>query len=392
MRYYQGGLVAVNDIDGITTRKPRIVWDAANVKCWSGIGANLVGNITPSWSGWYNTVGKAESYKSPRGPDGVYMRFDYLGYDSNGNSGGAQYYNTGGYVDCSPNTWYTITAYMKYIGQSVPHPNLLYVYQKNSSGATTKELGYYSNTRQLSVGDGWYLVWGKFKTESTTVKLTLQGYNYLPNQIWVEQPQIKLSGIEGINDTNFYWVGQSLTETNASGSVQYNPSAGSISLRSNDSFIAADSAAIASPGVSYTIITATRYRDYGDGSNAYGRIITDTVESTNWLIGHHGGTVLNYHANGWVYNGENEGLDTKWRVYAGVFDFSRNSYKFYVNGEYITSNAGGADVGIVRLGINALSSQGSDCEFGYLAYWDGNLSAAEIKRISYDLMSRYGIS
>ena len=401
MMVYQGGSnqLKSNGYGYASTQDPYYLWDAANVRSWGGVGPNLVGEIAAAWSPWpAGTLGKSELYTSPRGGNGVYVRFDY------NNGGGASYYGTN-IVACSPDTWYTITAYMKYMGDTPPSANLLYVYQYNSGSVVVAENGYYDSTRQMSVGDGWYLVWGKFKTVSTATQFTLRGFNYAPIQVWVERPQIKRSGLSNainydlagnVNSNTSGPIGRgSLIETNNSGSIEYNPSAASISLRSTDSFIPIHSGYETWPaGTPYTIIAASRYRNYGTGTPAYGRIITSTLEfGTNWLLGHHLGTVLNYYANGWVNNDGEAGdtIDTNWRVYAGSFDQFRNEYRFYVNGELYANNSGGADSGIWFLGINALTTQGSDCEFGYLGLWNTALSDIEIQRKSKELMARYNI-
>ena len=84
----------------------------------------------------------------------------------------------------------------------------------------------------------------------------------------------------------------------------------------------------------HTIMGASRYVSTG------GRVFSGGAN--NWLLGHWSHSTVKYYANGWVTdtNGT-EQSDTKWRIYAGVGNYSSDLWTFYVNGQNDTGPEAG---------------------------------------------------
>ena len=368
------------------------LYDAGDVRCWAGVGGNLVTSLSSWWDGWYNSTGIATKYTSNRG-EGVYVRFDNAGYGGPASEpGGVAYYKSNS-IACSENTSYTITAYIRYMGDDPPHPNLFFIKMYRSDGTPIAESGHFSVSNMMSVGNDWYLAWATVTMLPGTVSFTIQGYEYDPKQIWVEGLQVKRSGLSSsradISRSNNVTI-PSLTLSNNSGLVSYNPQSFSISLRKDD-YYTPNHVNLEYYDQGYTVIAATRYRDYGSTPSAYSRIITTNENEGNWLLGHHGATTENFYAAGWVTSGSDGPLDTNWRVYTATWHPKDNVTRFYVNG-VLKATSSSEQSKPLLLGINYWSTQRSDCEFGFLQLSSTLLPMNYIQDVTRSLMSRYGLS
>lgn len=168
--------------------------DASNRKSFGGVGQERIGSITPAFNNWGGLVGTSIAYTGKNGKPGVNLTVT--------TGGGVNYWNsTSGRVACNPSTQYTITALVRYSGNT-PHPNLFYVRQYNSSAAQTSESGKYNSANQVYVGDGFYLAWATFTTDATAASFLVHGYEYNTIQLWVEDIQCKQSGMADISGNN----------------------------------------------------------------------------------------------------------------------------------------------------------------------------------------------
>lgn len=176
---------------GIATSGLILHLDAANRKSFGGVGQERIGNIAPAFNNWGGLVGTSAAYTGKTGKSGVALSVT--------TGGGVKYWNsTNGTLACSPSTQYTITALVRYSGNT-PHPNLFYVRQYNSSAAQTSESGKYNSANQIYVGDGFYLTWATFTTDATAASFLVQGYEYNTIQLWLEDVQCKLGGLGDIS-------------------------------------------------------------------------------------------------------------------------------------------------------------------------------------------------
>jgi hypothetical protein len=349
----------------ITTNALISCLDASNRKSFSGIGNERLGDIYASFGNWNGLVGTSENYTSKYG-EGVYLNI------TNNNGGGVNWWNSvNGAQACLSSTQYVITARVKYIGNT-PNPNLFYVRQYNSGGSQTSESGKYSSSNQVLLSDGYYLVWAYFTTDSTAVSFLVQGYDYSNIQIWLQDVQCKLAGlndISGNNNNGSLVGGMSRTGTN-SGVIQL----------TNTNYIL--TGLNLSTG-NYTVISAARWTG---GANL--RVIT--AASNNWLMGHWNNSTENYFAEGWISAVSSGASDTNWRILASTGSTTYDSWQMYVNGVQTYSNSNGA-AGPNNLGINANASERSNCEIGFLLVYNRVLSADEIKQNFNAMRGRYGI-
>jgi hypothetical protein len=112
---------------------------------------------------------------------------------------------------------------------------------------------------------------------------------------------------------------------------------------------------------------------------------------TNWLLGHWGGYVNQYYAEGWVAYAT-YAADAIWRIYMG--DWSGTSTDLancYSNGTAIATNDSGAQAGPLGLGINIFASETSTCEAAEIIVFNRVLSTQERRLIHTYLGQKWGI-
>ena len=139
----------------------------------------------------------------------------------------------------------------------------------------------------------------------------------------------------------------------------------------------------------YTIFGVTRLT----GTTNARVLTTQYVPSAggNWLLGHHGGTVNDYYAEGWVYNSATS-ADTAWRIFMGDWSGSSTDLaNLYSNGTAIATNSSAASAGPIGLGIN-VNSETSTCEAAEIVVFNRVLSATERKQVNTYLGQKWGIS
>lgn len=339
--------------------------DAANRKSFSGVGADRVGYAYPTFGNWNGLVGTSTAYAGKSGKQGVYLNITAA------NGGGVNWWaSSNGGQSCSSSTQYTISALVRYSGNT-PSANLFYVRQYNSSGTQTSESGKYSSSNQVYVGDGFYLAWATFTTDSTATSFYVHGYDYVNIQIWLEDVQCKLGGLGDISGNSNHG---SLT-----GAMTLASSSGGVIQFSGNNYI---TTGLNYATGTYTIVAAARY------TSVSGRIIT--AVSNNWLMGHWAGYTESHYAEGWVSSAPSGASDTNWRILAASGNSSSDSWQMYVNGNQTYSNNGGS-AGPNNLGINCNGGEQSTAEVGFLLAYNRVLSTSEIKQIYYANRSRFGI-
>jgi hypothetical protein len=337
--------------------------DASNRKSLSGVGADRIGYIIPTFGNWSGLVGTSTAYTGRNGKPGVYLNI------TASNGGGVNWwYSSFGGMSCSSSTQYTITGLVRYT--ATPNPNLFYVRQFNSGGAQTSESGKYSSANQIDVGGGFYLAWATFTTDSTATSFYVHGYDYQNVQIWLEDVQCKLGGLgDASQNSNNGSLTGAMTLSSANGGViQFN----------GNNYI---TTGLNLSSGAYTVIAAARY------TTVSGRIITSL--SNNWLMGHWSNTTENHYAEGWVSASSAGAADTSWRILATSGNTATDSWQMYVNGNLTYSNANGS-AGPNNLGINC-NSERSSGEVGFLLAYNRVLSADEIKQVFQSSRSRFGI-
>lgn len=145
---------------------------------------NLVSAMNIQWNPWSGLTGTYESYTNIHGRNGIHITVT-------NNTGGVNYYSSGS-ISVSPSTTYCISILLKY-SVEFPSPNLIYVREYAVGGGQNSEGGYYSNNNQTYSEMGWYRAWAKFTTSSNASYITIQGYEYNVNEIWVEDLQMEQS-------------------------------------------------------------------------------------------------------------------------------------------------------------------------------------------------------
>jgi hypothetical protein len=118
-----------------------------------------------------------------------------------------------------------------------------------------------------------------------------------------------------------------------------------------------------------------------------------TAYYNNWLLGHWGGWVNAYYAEGWIaYNVGT--ADTVWRMYMGDWGGASNDVaNAYSNGTSITNQAtSAASAGPKGLGINFQGGEPSTCEAAEIIVFNRVLSATERKQVHTYLGQNWGIS
>ena len=146
---------------------------------------NLASGLVKQFSSWANLVGTTEYY-TREGSQGVHLLVT--------TGGGVQWHGSTQVLNISANTVYTISATIKWTGVT-PSANLFYIRQYNSSGGQVTESGHFLASNTIDLGDGWYRAYRTFTTTSTTVKLSIQGYQYSSNaNIYYQDEQLELGG------------------------------------------------------------------------------------------------------------------------------------------------------------------------------------------------------
>ncbi len=123
-----------------------------------------------------------------------------------------------------------------------------------------------------------------------------------------------------------------------------------------------------------------------------GRVLTANPgnASSNWLLGHHGGTVNDYYAEGWIYDSATA-ADTTWRIFMGDWDRVPDLASLYVNGSALATNSSAANGGPYSLGINANGGERSTCEAAEIIVFNRRISATERKQVHTYLGQKWGI-
>jgi hypothetical protein len=138
-----------------------------------------------------------------------------------------------------------------------------------------------------------------------------------------------------------------------------------------------------------TVFVVSRYVT---GTNQ--RVLTCNLDSGggNWLLGHWGGYVNQYYAEGWV-SYQVYGNDTVWRVYMGDYSgVNTDLANIYSNGTAIVTNSTAASGGLRKLGVNYFSSEMSTCEVAEIVVFNRVLSTAERRLVDTYLGQKWGIS
>lgn len=140
----------------------------------------------------------------------------------------------------------------------------------------------------------------------------------------------------------------------------------------------------------YTIFGVTRLT----GATNNRVLTTQYVASAggNWLLGHWGGYVNQYYAEGWVAGPYGTAANTAWNIFMGDWSGSSTDLaNLYTNGTAIATNSNGASAGPIGLGIN-VNSETSTCEAAEIIVFNRVLSATERKQVNTYLGQKWGIS
>jgi hypothetical protein len=132
----------------------------------------------------------------------------------------------------------------------------------------------------------------------------------------------------------------------------------------------------------YTVIGAARY-----SGATRARIITSF---NNWLLGHWSSGTESYYAEGTIKLTGSSPNDTNWRIYAGTGDSVGDIWNFYINGNFIIGNNGGAQ-GPYGIQIGGLGGENSIGQFSFLQFYNRVLSAPEIRQNYNALKGRFGL-
>ena len=124
---------------------------------------------------------------------------------------------------------------------------------------------------------------------------------------------------------------------------------------------------------------------------ANGRVLT--AYYNNWLLGHWGGYVNEYFAEGWIAYAVNA-ADTTWRIYMGDWGGSSNdTANAFSNGTSIrNASAGDAAAGPMGLGINYQGYEQSNAEVSEVIVFNRLLSDTERKQVHTYLGQKWNIS
>jgi hypothetical protein len=116
-----------------------------------------------------------------------------------------------------------------------------------------------------------------------------------------------------------------------------------------------------------------------------------TAYYNNWLLGHWGGYINPYYAEGWVYFPVSA-ADTVWRIHMGDWGGPSNDLAAtYSNGTVLTSGSSAAAAGPKGLGINFQGGEPSTCEAAEIIVFNRLLSATERRLIHTYLGQKWGI-
>jgi hypothetical protein len=140
----------------------------------------------------------------------------------------------------------------------------------------------------------------------------------------------------------------------------------------------------------YTIFGVTRLT----GTTNSRVLTTQYVASAggNWLLGHWGGYVNQYYAEGWVAGPYGTAANTAWNIFMGDWSGSSTDLaNLYTNGTAIATNSNGASAGPIGLGIN-ISNETSTCEAAEIVVFNRLLSATERKQVHTYLGQKWNIS
>ena len=341
--------------------------DAGNIKSFAGVGIERLGGIFPSFNNWNGLVGTSSSYIGKAGRPGVFLSI------TNNNGGGVNWWNANnGTTACFSSTTYVITARVRWTGNT-PNPNLFYVRQYNSGGAQTSESGKFSSGNIQDLGDGYFLTWAYFVTDSTATSFLVQGYDYSNINIWLEDIQCKRAGLDDIVSGTH--------PASMSGTMTWSPAFGGVLSYSSGNSLSMSSMNLVSGA--YTVVSAARYN-----GGTRGRIVNSI--SNNWLIGHWGTTTENYYAEGWVSGAGAGPSDTNWRIHAATGNTSTDTWSMYTNGILTASpNANGA-AGPNGIGIGT-NGEVSDAQFAFVYVYNRVLTADEVNTIFYADRARFSI-
>jgi hypothetical protein len=132
----------------------------------------------------------------------------------------------------------------------------------------------------------------------------------------------------------------------------------------------------------YTAIGAARY-----SGATRARIITSF---NNWLLGHWSNGTESYYAEGSIKLTGSSPNDTNWRIYAGTGDTTADLYNFYINGNFVIGNNGGAQ-GPYGIQIGGLSGENSIGQFSFLQFYNRVLTASEVLQNHNALKGRFSL-
>ena len=108
-------------------------------------------------------------------------------------SGGLRYFDSPNVINCSPNTTYTVSYFIRYSANLTPisHPNNIYIRQytgpASAMGSQISEYGIATN--MVDYGNGWWRIYSSFPAASNCNSFSISGYNYagsLQLQNWLQ--------------------------------------------------------------------------------------------------------------------------------------------------------------------------------------------------------------
>ena len=132
----------------------------------------------------------------------------------------------------------------------------------------------------------------------------------------------------------------------------------------------------------YTVIGAARY-----SGATRARIITSF---NNWLLGHWSSGTESYYAEGSIKLTGSSPNDTNWRIYAGTGDTTADLYNFYINGNFVIGNNGGAQ-GPYGIQIGGLNTENTIGQFSFLQFYNRVLTASEVLQNHNALKGRFNL-
>lgn len=406
-----------------------LCYDAANIRSFRGLpGTNAAIGINPT----ANVIDTA-NFKYQQGTEvvnipllgrrtvrSVYIYNNYNGgvAPTSGDCCPSLYYFFGPstVVTVSPSTTYTYAIIYKTI-TGYSNGNIMYRYEYNASDVYVTEGGVHSDSRRVSLGDGWWYAWGSFTTTATTTILRpyLFHYEYATNNtVYVAAVSITAG--------TYIYPPQHLIELNTTrgstvatggGVIDLARQQGNAELVNTPSFSNNNLGSFSFNGTNQIIISP---------ENSALNTQTPTVEV--WVKTNATTQTGFFFEKGNVntqYSLFQENADTVWRMRLGgslldmrvatatyinttswahvVGTYTSGSRRLYINGNLVSSdsqtgtidtNTNGISIGAYG-GFNGSRGYYYNGEIGAVRVYNRALSAAEVKQNFEALRGRYGV-